>query len=163
MGYLGDPRAIWDLARRREATQSQWPSHNKMSSKYWIVGILGEAAFADKAGLPMNMEDQPMGDGGWDFDTPIGKIDSKATEIGPGKWQVLPVNPDKVVADIYFLSWVRFGGAWGQRRIKQLGWCRADVVRAAPIRGMKIPGVRKHHVQLEQLQDMELLYQLLKQ
>ena len=71
-----------EMAKRRVAQHAGAPS-----SRHWgdpveceFIGLVGERAFSDRFGMPMNLADQPMGDGKFDFVVNGWKIDVKTAK-----------------------------------------------------------------------------------
>lgn len=150
-----DYAAIKELADARHQQHKGKRSSRPLTKDYEFVGLVAEFAFGDTYGLDVDTTLRPDGDDGYDFSTPIGTIDVKAS-AKPPKW--LPVEFMKVKADIYVQAHVDLP----TKTVTFLGWTYKEVVKEHPVVDKFRYGILSHWVPKKALKPMEELEELLK-
>lgn len=129
------------------------PTSRPLGPDYDRVGLAGEEAFAARYGYPVNLAEEPDGDGGADFYVWCGTVDVKTYRI-PNH---LLVEAGKARATLYVLA--GYSDLTGTARL--IGWAwRQDVETAVP-RDVGRMGVNSHALQAGQLRPLGELDRLL--
>lgn len=121
-----------------------------------IIGTCGEFSFADRFGLPRpDFGTRGIPDPGYDFDTPIGRIDTKSARKPPTKF--LPIKEGTLAkrpgADLYALLWCDDDAVW------LAGWIwRLEVLQLPSVPNVyahdperQVPGRVAHDLALAQV------------
>lgn len=143
------------LGEARYKDKKDYSSYRPLSDNFAMVGVAGELLFSLKTGYAVNTDITPWGDGGIDFDTPLGTIDIKT--LRRASQSGLLVEEGKVRAFLYVLA-----EFWDEPpSVKLLGFAEACSVRNHPARrGSR--DIINHRVPIETLEPMDKLYQWLK-
>jgi hypothetical protein len=149
-----DYDAIRELADARHQQHKGKRSSRPLAPNYELVGLVAEFAFGDAYGLDVDTTLRPTGDDGYDFDTPVGTIDIKAS-AKPPKW--LPVEFMKVKADIYVQAHVDLP----TETVTFLGWTDKETVKEHDVVDKFRYGILSHWVPKKALRPMEELEALL--
>lgn len=92
---------IDEAATRRAEIHKDSPTSRPLTAGHEKVGLEGEFAFAEWAGLWPDLSDKPKGDGGVDFWLPcVLSVDVKTSRSG--RWLMHPVG--KKMADVFVLA-----------------------------------------------------------
>jgi hypothetical protein len=116
---------------------------------HWLWGLVGERAFSEYAGLPMDLTFRPSAsDGRVDFITPKGATVDVKTALRPyGLW----VEAGKPMADVFVLAVVRPDAGM---EADLVGWAtRAQVAAVAPVPSRY--GVVNHCLPIAQLHQFD--------
>lgn len=149
-----DYTAIKELADARHQLHKGKRSSRPLTTDYEFIGLVAEFAFGEAYGLEVDTTLRPNGDDGYDFKTPIGTIDIKAS-AKPPKW--LPVEFMKAKADIYVQAHV----ALPTKTVTFLGWAYKKAVEEHPVQDKWGYGILSHWVPKKALKPMEELEALL--
>ena len=85
------------IATEREKIHEDHASSRPLSKNYEYIGLVGESEFANQFNYKIDEKLRPSGDGGKDFNSPLGLIDIKTAR----KAFNLIVEKGKVDSDIY--------------------------------------------------------------
>jgi len=88
------------IATEREKIHEDHASSRPLSKNYEYIGLVGESEFANQFNYKIDEKLRPSGDGGKDFNSPLGLIDIKTAR----KAFNLIVEKGKVDSDIYVLA-----------------------------------------------------------
>ena len=135
----------------RERIHENQASSRPLSPGYEAVGILGEAEFAFRTGLPFDVGERPAGDNRVDFFTELGTIDVKTAR----KPYNLLREVGKHHAEILVLAGVVPNG-WA----KLIGWEYDSVITNAPFKDFGY-SILNHYIPAENLKAPELLLQMI--
>lgn len=121
-----------------------------------IRGSLGELLFSRVYGFPVDTTIRPDGDGGIDFNTPIGIIDVK-TALKPFHLLVKKQEINNPV-EIYILA-----RDHGDGKASFVGWEYASVMKTCPFKDIGGFGIISYYKAAEELQSMTEFDKLLGQ
>ncbi|HET6455543.1 MAG TPA: hypothetical protein VFI02_14150 [Armatimonadota bacterium] len=144
-------KKIREEADRREALHEKHASSRPLSDDYEFTGLLGEAEFAERLGLEVDIRSLPGGDCGIDFNIPVAVTVDVKTSEKPPKW--LLVENGKVRADIYVLA-----RRHKDDSIELLGWARASYILRTPVKDYGNCGIMSYGVPLVDLCPMSSMY-----
>jgi hypothetical protein len=140
------------LAARRTQLHNGQRSQRKLSVDYEFVGLIGEYAFSEWSGAPMDRSVRASGDRGVDFTINGNTIDVKTYR----KPLHLPVEIGSVFADIYVLA--RF---IPPTKAVLIGWAHGSIVSRARTKRLKPDGPINHCIRATDLRSMKELALLL--
>jgi hypothetical protein len=140
---------IEDIAAQRARIHASHTSSRPLSPDYELVGVAGEAAFAQEFGLKVDATARPEGDGGVDFTLPIGTVDVKTYRL---PYHLLR-ETDKPHADILVLA--AFDDTTGEAHL--IGWEWDSVMRQCPTRDFGY-GIVSHYKAAEELKPISELH-----
>jgi hypothetical protein len=140
-----------DLAKKREDAHKGQKSSRPFSEGYELVGLAGEAQFADEFDMEINTDILPQGDGCIDFRTPAGTVDVKTAR----KAYNLPREINKPHAEI--LVFAKYDDATGD--VTLLGWEYDREMLKCPITtfGYGTLNHTKHHTKLRPMTELKAL------
>ena len=139
---------IFEIARQRSDTHKDHASQRVLSEDYNVVGISGEAAFAEDFSLEVDKSIKPSGDNGIDFLLPLYfTVDVKTAK----KAYNLLLEEGKVLSDIYVLADYNEGDTF------LVGWEWGKILKQAPTKDFGY-GVINHYISAEELRPMRELY-----
>jgi len=139
---------LFKIAQQRSDTHKDHASQRVLSEDYNIVGISGEAAFAEDFSLEVDKSIKPSGDNGIDFLLPLYfTVDVKTAK----KAYNLLLEEGKVLSDIYVLADYNEGDTF------LVGWEWGKVLKQAPTKDFGY-GVINHYIPAEELRPMRELY-----
>jgi len=136
-------------ASARHDSHTSHASSRPLSEGYESVGMVGEAAFALRFGLKMDLALRSKGDGGTDFILPLGfKVDVKTAR----KPYNLIVEQGKVDADIFILAKY----VDDTKEVSFLGWAWKSEILSAPIKDFG-HGILNHFIAADRLRPIASL------
>tara|TARA_B100000676_G_scaffold31174_1_gene29356 strand:+ start:355 stop:834 length:480 start_codon:yes stop_codon:yes gene_type:complete len=140
------------IAKEREDVHQNHASSRPLSKDYEYIGLVGESEFANQFNFKLDQELRPSGDGGRDFNSPLGLIDVKTAR----KAFNLIVEEGKVDSDIYVLAQYHEK----TESASLLGWAYKKEVLEAPRKdfGYKIIN---HYINKRNLRTIDSLKKLL--
>tara|TARA_Y100000310_G_C20581630_1_gene763303 strand:+ start:569 stop:1027 length:459 start_codon:yes stop_codon:yes gene_type:complete len=139
------------FGRARERIHEKQASSRPLSTGYEAIGILGEAEFAFRTGLPFDVQERPAGDNRVDFFTELGTIDVKTAR----KPYNLIREVGKPHAEILVLVGVDASG-WA----KLIGWEYDSIITDAPFKDFGY-SILNHYIPAENLKSPDLLVKMI--
>jgi hypothetical protein len=145
------------LAEARTKLHAGQSSQRQLGDGYELTGLMGERAFAEASGLPLDTSGRPAGDDGADFRfTWKGREQTIDVKTSKQASRGLLVEQGKVRADFYVLA----------QRIRDdaalIGWATRAEVEAMPAEDSTGHGIITHNIVATELWPMARMLRFLR-